>query len=439
MSTLPAEFLDPRTPTDVVVTDTAPPPITDPTLGMPLGTPPAGATPPPPNPVHRLVTAGDSLTHGLSSGAVFRTDLSWPAQVARRLGIANFAFPTHGGPLDGLPVNVETLLRRLQDKFGTSLGLVDKLRLPLTARKLLDRNEDYWERGDGHRPPGTSVRYHNIGIYGWDLRDALSYDAGRAATAASAETADDFGNIKPDNDNAIAASTVLAPFGPSATQIGAARWFGDNGGIDTLVVALGSNNALGAVVSKKVRWSGADFGDLVSKKQYTVWRPTHFATEFGVLADALRAVPARQVILATVPHVTIAPFAKGVNPDDHGQKWRPGSRYFPFYTDPWIDEGSFRPNKHRKLTHQQARAIDSAIDQYNETICNAVRSARRDGRDWQILDLCGLLDGLAERRFKRDSDAAYNNNWLEVELPAPIDDLDSRFFMSDAGGRLAGG
>ena len=85
------------------------------------------------------------------------------------------------------------------------------------------------------------------------------------------------------------------------------------------------------------------------------------------------------MILATVPHVTIAPFAKGVNPDDPGEKWRPGSRYFPYYTDPWIDEGSFRPSKHRHLTHQQARAIDSAIDQYNATICDAVRARAARG------------------------------------------------------------
>lgn len=439
MSTLPAEFLDPGTPPDVIVTDTAPPPITDPTLGVALGTPPPGATAPPANPTHALVTIGDSLTHGVSSGAVFRTDLSWPALVARRLAISDFAFPAYGGPLDGLPLNAETLLRRLQDTFGTSLGVFDKVRLPFTARRLLDRNEDYWERGDGHLPPPTAVKYHNIGIYGWDVRDAMSYDSARATEVASAKVGDDFGNVKPENDNAIAAASVLAPFGRPATQVGAAKWFGDNGGIETLVVALGSNNALGAVVSKKVRWSAGDFGDLELKRQYNVWRPTHFDSEFDALVTGLRTIPARRVIVATVPHVTIAPIAKGVNPDNHGQKWRPGSRYFPYYTDPWVAEGGFRPNRHRKLTHQQARAIDSAIDQYNDTICNAVRAARHDGRDWQIVDLCGLLDGLAERRFKLDADAAARNDWVEVALPAPIEDLDSRFFRSDAGGRREGG
>jgi hypothetical protein len=37
-------------------------------------------------------------------------------------------------------------------------------------------------------------------------------------------------------------------------------------------------------------------------------------------------------------------------------KWRPGSRFFPHYIDPWINERDFRPSKHRHLTHQQVRA-----------------------------------------------------------------------------------
>ena len=79
MADLPPEYLDPRTPPDVVVTDRGRPAIEDPTLGI--------SVPPTPrpglDPVHRLVTVGDSLTHGMTSGAVFRTDLSWPAIKSR--------------------------------------------------------------------------------------------------------------------------------------------------------------------------------------------------------------------------------------------------------------------------------------------------------------------------------------------------------------------
>ena len=85
MNNLSAEYLDLETPPDVVVTDRIRPLITDPTLGVPLGNggPLALA-----NPARRLVTIGDSLTHGMSSAAVFFTDRSWPALVASAIGAA---------------------------------------------------------------------------------------------------------------------------------------------------------------------------------------------------------------------------------------------------------------------------------------------------------------------------------------------------------------
>ncbi len=439
MTVLPPEYLDPRTPDDVVVTDTRAEPIADPTVGQPLGAPGADLPAVPADPAHLLVTVGDSLTHGISSGAVFHTDLSWPALVAAGIGAVGFAVPRYKGPLEGLPLNLEALARQLQTKFGDDLSLFEKLELPAQMHRLLDANEDYWERGAGHQPPPTNVRYENLGIYGWDLRDAMSSTSGRAAARASKPSHDDLLGAKPEADNDIAAYSVLAPYGIAATQLDAAAWHGNNGGIDTLVVALGANNALDAVVSKQVRWSDSGFDQLDEKGKYNVWRPVHFAAEFGELVRAIRPIRARRVILATVPHVTIVPMAKGVNPANPGQKWRDGSRYFPYYIDPWIDEKAFRPNRHRYLTHQQARAIDSAIDQYNATIAEAVRHARSEGREWLLFDLCGLLDGLARRRYQLDADAADRNRWAQFQLPAPLADLDTRFFLSDKTGRLQGG
>jgi hypothetical protein len=439
MSDLPPELLDPATPSDVVVTDVAPPRITDPTLGIQLDGPPAVGPSVTANPAHPLVTVGDSLTHGVSSGAVFQTSLSWPAQVAAALDLGEFAVPRYAGPLDGLPLNLESLLRRLQRAFGNDFSMFERMRAPLTLHRLVDSNEDYWERGDGSAAPPTAVRYDNLGIYGWDLRDAISYTAARAAARAEGGVDDDVFGVKPSRDNDRAARSVLAPFGIDATQVSAARSHGDNGGIGTLVVALGANNALDAVVTKRVTWSATGFDLIDENHRFSVWRPTHFAQEYAALVAELRTVRARRVVLATVPHVTIAPLARGVNPQAPGEKWRRGSRYFPYYTDPWIDEEAFRPTKHRHLTHQQARAIDSAIDQYNTTITAAVRDARREGRDWYVLDLCGLLDSLAYRRFEDDPAAAARHNWEPYKLPSAISDLDTRFYRADEGGRSQGG
>jgi len=439
VATLPAEYLDPHTPADVLVVDRMRPRIEDPTLGVPLGVRPPEVLAPPAAPTHPLITVGDSLTHGVSSGAVSRTDRTWPAIVARGLGVAHRS-PTYGGPLGGLPFNIEGLLRRLQDRFADEIRGLELVELPVALQRLADENEDYWERGDGSAPPRTDHPYDNIGIYGWDLRRCLSYTADRArARLTEAAPHDDLFGTKPSNDNDIAALSVLAPFGSSAAQIDAADWHGRSGGIDTLIVALGANNALGSVVHKKVRWSDVGFADLDTSGDYTVWRPTHFAVEYAALVRRLESISARRVVVATVPHVTVAPIANGVNPDRPGAKWRDGSRYFPYYTDPWIDEQDFSPAKHRHLTHQQARAVDSAIDQYNDTITDAVRRARRVGRDWLLFDLCGLLDGLAFRRFAEDAAAADRNGWGPYPLPAALADLDTRFFRSDRTGRLQGG
>ena len=151
VSSLTAEYLDPGTPPEVVVTDQIRPRITDSTSGVPLGVPGEGLPPVPDPPRHQLVTVGDSLTHGMSSGAVFHTGLSWPALVARSLGVG-LVVPAYGGPLDGLPVNLEKLLRDLQDKFGDTLSRREMDRWPEKLASSLDANEDYWERRGGQPP-----------------------------------------------------------------------------------------------------------------------------------------------------------------------------------------------------------------------------------------------------------------------------------------------
>ena len=416
---------------DVDVTDRVRPRFPDPTLGVPL--PDAGAD----TAAHPLVTVGDSLTHGMSSGAVSRGELAWPGMVADCLGV-DLPGPAYGGPLGGLPFNIEGLLRRLQDKFGDRLNPLELVALPLELHHLVDANEDYWERGDGAVAPPPS-----------DSPTSGS-TAGTCGTAcrtppASPQPGSPRRRLTTTCSGPSRPTTATSPRAPSSARSGrrrprsTRRWFGTNGGIGTLIVAHGANNALRSVVDKNPVWSDTGYDTLDGKGGYTVWRPTHFALEYGRLVDAVRSIDAHRVLLATVPHVTVAPIANGVNPDAPGRKWRDGSRYFPYYTDPWIAEADFRPAKHRHLTHQQARAIDSAIDQYNATIADAVRQARSEGRHWYLLDLCGVLDGLAQRRYIDDDEAARRNGWTPYELPQALADLDTRFFRSDRSGRLQGG
>jgi hypothetical protein len=179
------------------------------------------------------------------------------------------------------------------------------------------------------------------------------------------------------------------------------------------------------------------YQDLQQKEAFNVWDPEHFQVELDELARRIAKIDARHVIFGTVPHVTIVPLARGV-----ASKVRPGSRYFPYYTRPWISDADFDPANDPHLTENEARAIDSAIDQYNDAIVAAVKQARKKGRDWYVLDTAGVLDRLASRRYVVDP-IARPDWWHPYELPSALTRLsptpDSRFFMSGPGGRTQGG
>jgi hypothetical protein len=99
------------TPNEVDITGEAREPVWDPTLGIPVEIIWQGTA------AHRLVTIGDSLTHGFASGAVYQTDLSYSAIIADELGWDGLRYPRYGGP-GGLPLNLELLMRELDQHFA---------------------------------------------------------------------------------------------------------------------------------------------------------------------------------------------------------------------------------------------------------------------------------------------------------------------------------
>ncbi|MGH3937846.1 MAG: hypothetical protein ACRDTG_04300, partial [Pseudonocardiaceae bacterium] len=171
--------------------------------------------------------------------------------------------------------------------------------------------------------------------------------------------------------------------------------------------------------------------------EFTVWRPSHFVAELELVAAKVRQIRARHVIWCTIPHVTIAPIARGV-----GGKVNSGSPYFSYYTRPWISDHAFRPGHDPAITGAEAHAVDSAIDQYNDAITATVAAARRAGRNWYLLDIAGVLDRLASRRYLEDPQAR-PDWWTPYPLPPELAALrpvpDSRFLTADETGRLSGG
>ena len=433
-------------PPDVVITRTAREPVWNPTLGIEV---PAAA---PGTPRHRLVTIGDSLTHGFQSGAIFNTHISYPAIIAHEMGwYEQFRYPTYEG-FGGLPLNIENFIRELEQEFGDRIDWWEALPALLRARSYMDQVEDYWERGPGSQVPQATGIHHNLGVWGWDLRDTLS----RNAEVEKAEIQPPRDNLLTqivENANARSALRVLESArdaaGGALTPLEAAAHLGAEGttesgggdGIETLLVLLGANNVLQTVVKLEVIWSDDGFDDLNQKTRFTVWRPLHFQSELNQVVTRVRGIRARHVIWGTVPHVTIAPLARGV-----GDKIRLDSRYFPFYTRPWIRDGDFNPHEDKNFTADEARAVDCAIDQYNDAIAEAVRAARQDGKDWYLLDVAGLLDRLAFRRYLEKPEAqprgwkrSYSPYVLPPELQALTPVPNSRFFLSGPTGRTQGG
>jgi hypothetical protein len=434
-----------RTPTDLEIRTQPRRPVTDPTLGIDVPRGAARAA------KHRLVTIGDSLTHGFMSGAVYRTDLSWPAIIAYELGLHGdeFRFPTYEWPTGpgGLPLDLERLARSFEARFGDRLDWWEIVRAGLWARSYMDEIEDYWERGEGSRTPSLGEPFHNMGVYGWDVLDAQVLTAKAVAERIDRPKDDLFAQVV-ENNGDRAGLTVLqrARSGNRPRTVldaAAAMARGPGQGIETLVVVLGANNALGSVVRLAPSWTDDGYdakrpGDrFTAKRGFNVWRPKHFAADWRSLVERLRRIAAQHVIVATVPSVTIAPIARGV-----AGKVRPDSRFFPYYTRPWIEDDDFDAERDPHLTEDEARAIDSTIDHFNETIIASVEAARRDGLDWYVFELGGLLDSLAVRRYI-ESPWARPTWWEPYRLPLQLAMLDpvpsTRFFRSGPGGRTDGG
>jgi hypothetical protein len=398
------------------------PPVTDPTLSIPVELPECS-----PDWAHRLVAVGDSLTHGFQHFAIFNTAWSWPAMIARQLGI-DFAYPDYAGGPGGHPLNLEFVAR----KFNGNL-----------IRELFEIY-DYMRKvkvfyttppgGDFPNPQGTCNE--NLAIWGWDLRDVLmrTADTERALIGSAGSGLLPMVNASGHRAAVSVLNSARKPSGVALTPLEAARQLGDEpGGIETLCVWLGANNVLGSVVQLKAVLSGPAYQDLNAKSNYTVWTVPDFTAELTLVADEVRAIKADHVLWGTVPHVTIPPISHGLK----GQLAE-CDRYFNYYGRVWDTNDSFDPAVEPHLTGFQAWAIDIIIDGYNTALQTIVEQARaRDKLDWRIVDMCAVLDRLAYRRNVELH--ARPAEFPEYPLPPALAGLDTRFFTTDNTGHISSG
>lgn len=371
----------------------------------------------------KLVAIGDSLTQGFQSLAITRTDQSFPALIARAMGLdlRGFRQPDFRGK-GGLPCNVEWLARRLEERYGSHLSTFEWLRAVHTLTDLIDEVEEYWERGPGAQPSADTL-FHNLAVWGFEVGDAFGIDAATCARSITGSKDDWF--QPPSHARLRTALGVLNPARTPArsgdTQLSIAKKIAEAEGIEHLIVWLGANNCLGTVVELDIRETGDEPPEPCSG--FTLWTPKAFARDWAELARQIAGLGARHVYVATVPHVTIPPVTRGIM-RDRG-RLPSDRRYFDYYTRFSIHDKDFDPDVDPHLTGDDAQKIDGYVDEYNRVIV-----AEAQARGWHVVDTCSMLDRLAVRR---------NHGRPSYPLPPALSDLSVRFFEITPGGELKSG
>ncbi len=396
----------------------------------------------------KLVVIGDSLSQGFMSGAIYRTDISYPMMLADVLGCReSMSVPDFWGK-GGLPINLERILHKLGERHGNVLDWWELAPALARCRNLLDEVEDYWERLAGSRPVLHGGEHDNLSVWGFEVSDALEVTE-EACRRALPDQVDNLLSQIPEMSMFRTARRVLNPrFDPrraDRSQVEAATELAQQDGIENLIMYLGANNALSAVATLEIELSeDEDLWRARQDRTCNLYRPEHFERLYHQLADRVDDIGAQRVFTATIPHVTIPPVTRGVSP---GGTIRgggsPGRRYYEYYTRPWIWDRDFNPHRHTRLRREDAQRIDLSIDRYNDVVRDEARA-----RGWHCTDLCAVLDGLAFRSTGGHPPTPLPDGLLEALARRPTlaylldrdsPALDTRFLTLDDEGRITKG
>jgi hypothetical protein len=348
-------------------------------------------------PKHRLVCIGDSLSQGFNNGGVYRTDLCYPALLAHCMGDAQFDQPSFVAQA-GIPLNLEVLVRGLQDEYGTYITNGEWSQALSYLFRTVKRIKRYWEGEMTDLSLNRNRPWHNQSVWGFSVNDAWIMNEARSrAFIRKYRPRYSVFSILPDNAMYTTARRVLNPsFGTQFqhfTQLDNVRWLQDHGGIENLIVALGSNNIVGAVSELAIRYSKEEELEAPPpKRNHTVYRPDHFRRELHKLARLVDKIGAQRIFIPTIPRVTLIPAMRGVQRKGHAIN----QGYYDYYTHFWIWDKDFDPNLHPHLTRKEAIELDLLVEAYNRTI---KQTAHKYG--WVVVPLARFVDGLPGRTPSR--------------------------------------
>ncbi|MFP4165290.1 MAG: hypothetical protein ACLFQB_12360 [Chitinispirillaceae bacterium] len=354
--------------------------------------------------MHKLVTIGDSLTQGFTSGSVYRTDRSYPHMIASALRAESFSqprFDNDEGKTGGFPFNIEVLLHKLALTYPDGIPFNSFPRMIMDTNSQLDAVEQFWEKDiyDQNRC------HHNLAILSYTLQESyrLSSRLCREETASPRDNWLLFCQM-PEKPMYRAAMHTLASSDRALTQLDRVKELAEDGGIENLIIFLGANNCLGAIIELSIKLSEeSDLYKHPHKRRCNLWLPSHFRQCLDFMASSIRPLNIENVFIATVPHVTIPPISRGTPPQSKSGK------YYDYYTRPWIWDSSFLPWLHPSLKRKDVALIDEFIDYYNNSIKTVAYSM-----GWHVVDFCETLNTIAFRRKKGDVSFTWPSEAVEA-------------------------
>jgi len=407
------------------------------------------------------------------SAAAARTDLTYSTLIARSMGLkpkSEYRYPEWA--LDGLPLNLERILRRLAESYGYDIRGAEWLTVLHTLNRVIDEVEDYYERGPGaadrpYQDPapdgnGGGVAYfHNVAISGFDVADSWLVTPAECEQAIANAPGGGESLLPPNAAFYRTALKVLNPsLDPKYDDYSQIRWLEEhaadpNEGVENLVLWLGANNALGTIAGLRVNQTPNNpeqrphlmTHEQRAAKQWTLWHPDDFKAEYTEFLDRIdramsrNANPDWKVFIGTVPPVTIAPLAKGVGPtypitrkNSAGEKET--SVYYKYYVYFLFDEDLVHRNDGLYLGLNDAVHIDDCIRAYNSTIRELVdaKNAGYQQKHYYIVDIFQMFQDIALKR---------NAGEVKYDFPKYFDSLypkvDTRYYHADPDGRLRQG
>lgn len=310
------------------------------------------------------------MAQGFKNGGIYRTDLSFPAMIARAMGPdTTFETPLFTAQT-GIPINIEMLVRGMSDEFGDEITWNEYLNAGAHLYKTLRRIKSYWEGNKKSLEIERDSPFHNQGIWGVSTSDSWLMNAKYCKTQIeNFKPRYTVFSVLPDNALYTTARIVLNPEFSEAysrhSMIDNVKEIQRDGGIENLISCIGHNNIVGAVTNLELIYSEeVDLNAPHHQRRCTVFRPEHFEDETRILYQKLSKIGVKRVFVPTLPYVTIPPAIRGVNND----KSKPRTGYFDYYSRFWIWDEDFNPDKHAHLTKEDAIKLDQHIDQYNKII-----------------------------------------------------------------------